>query len=78
MREIHFLISYNTETKKWRAEDETLNAHFQDGLVYEYTNPETGEGVWRFTDSENPAEVDLDYELSEKIGEFLRQANGEG
>ena len=78
MREIHFLLAYNTETKKWSAEDETLNAHFQDGVVYEYTNLETGEGVWRTTNFDDPAEVDLDYDLSDKIGEFIRQANGEG
>lgn len=78
MREIHFLLAYNTETKKWTAEDETLNAHFQDGVVYEYNNEEKGEGVWRITNHNDPAEVDLDYELSEKISEFIRQANGEG
>lgn len=76
MAEIYYLIAYDTETGKFSAEDEALNAHFTDGIVYEYTNKETGEGFWRKLNIDDPSEMDHEYEGSEKVGLMLRRLNG--
>ena len=75
MVEIHYLIAYNTETKKWISADEALGSWFRNGPVWEGSHED---GKWRFLDYDNAIEMDTEYEASETIGKVLKQLNGEG
>jgi hypothetical protein len=75
MAEIHYLISYNTETKKWIAADEALGAWFKDGPVWEGSHED---GKWRMLNYDDGMEMDTEYECSETMGKILKTLNGEG
>jgi len=77
MAQIHFLIAYDTETKMWISADEALGAWFTDGYVWEGLDPVGDEfdGKWRHLNQNDFAEMDAEYEASEKVGEILRQLN---
>jgi hypothetical protein len=73
MAQIHFLIAYDTETKKWISADEALGSWFKNGVVWD--GPDHNEGKWRMLNYKDPIEMDAEYEATEKVGEILRQLN---
>jgi hypothetical protein len=77
MAQIHYLICYDTDTKKWLAADEALGAWFTNGYVWEGLDPVGDEfdGQWRHLNQNDFAEMEAEYEASEKVGEILRQLN---
>lgn len=75
MAQLHYLISFDTETQKWSSADEALGAFFKDGYVWD--GDEFGEqGEWRTLNMDDPKEVDMEYEGTEKVGLLLRKLNG--
>jgi hypothetical protein len=80
MAQIHYLICYDTDTKKWLAADEALGAWFTDGYVWEGLDPVGDEfdGKWRHLNQNNLFEMDTEFECSDKVGEMLKHLNGEG
>ena len=80
MAQIHYLICYDTDTKKWIAADEALGAWFKDGVVWEGLDPVGDEfdGKWRPLNYNDPIEMDTEYECSDVVGKILKQLNGEG
>jgi hypothetical protein len=80
MAQIHYLICYDTDTKKWLAADEALGAWFTDGYVWEGLDPVGDEfdGKWRHLNQNDFTEMDAEYEGSEMVGKILKQLNGEG
>jgi hypothetical protein len=77
MAQIHFLVAYDTDTKKWISADEALGAWFKDGYVWEGLDPVGDEfdGKWRHLNQNDFAEMDAEYEACEQLGEILRQLN---
>lgn len=75
MAEIHFLLCFDTETKKWKAADEALGGFFTDGFVWDGAE-DGSEGRWRTLNYDDAVEVDLEYEASEQIGSLLKKLNG--
>ena len=77
MAQIHFLIAYDTDTKKWFGADEALGAWFTEGFVWEGLEPvgDNYDGKWRHLNQNDFAEMDAEFEASEKVGEILRQLN---
>lgn len=77
MAEIHFLLCFDTETKKWKSADEALGGFFTEGFVWD--GDEYGEkGKWRGLNFDDPVEVELEYEATEQIGSLLKNLNGVG
>jgi hypothetical protein len=75
MAQIHYLICYDTDTKKWFAADEALGAWFTEGPVWESSDED---GKWRLLNYEDGLEMDTEYECSETVGKILKTLNGEG
>ena len=75
MAEIHYLICFDTETQKWKSADEALGSCFRNGVVWDGKDHE--EGKWRPLNYDDPVEMDLEYEASDKVGELLRKLNGD-
>ena len=75
MAEIHYLICYDTETKKWKSADEALGSWFKNGPVWEGSHED---GKWRLLDYSDGVEMDMEYECSETVGKVLKELNGEG
>jgi hypothetical protein len=73
MVEIHYLICFNTETKKWASADEALGSWFKNGPVWDGVNHD--EGRWRTLNYDDPIEMDLEYEATEQVGSLLRKLN---
>jgi hypothetical protein len=40
-----------------------------------WDGPDHDEGKWRLLNYDDPIEMDLEYEATEKVGEMLRQLN---
>lgn len=80
MAQIHYLICYDTDTKKWLAADEALGAWFTDGVVWDGLDPVGDEfdGKWRHLNQNDFTEMDAEYDGSEMVGKILKQLNGEG
>lgn len=74
MAEIHYLICFDTETKKWKAADEALGSWFRNGPVWDGTDH--GSGKWRPLNYDDPVEMDLEYEATEQVGSLLKKLNG--
>ena len=70
MAEIHYLICFDTETKQWKSADEALGSWFKNGVVWDGPDHE-----WRLLNYDDPIEMDLEYEATEKVGEMLRRLN---
>lgn len=75
MAEIHYLICYDTEAKKWKSADEALGSWFKNGPVWEGSHED---GNWRLLDYDDGMEMDTEYECSEAVGKILKELNGEG
>lgn len=71
MAEIHFCISFDTETKMWKSADEAMGGFFTNGFVWDEDKDE-----WRGLNYDDPKEVDIEYEASEQVGLLLKQMNG--
>lgn len=71
MAEIHFCISFDTETKMWKSADEAMGGFFIHGFVWDEAS-----NVWRGLNYDDPKEVDMEYEASEQMGVLLKKLNG--
>jgi hypothetical protein len=72
-KEIYYMLAYDTETKRWFNADAMINVLTNgNGSVLE------GEGEsGSFRQIEDGMEMDMDFENTELLTEFLRHANGE-
>lgn len=72
MREIYYMIAYDPDKKRWMAADAMLQQlNNGSGQVLEGDGIE---GKWRHI--QEGLETDVDYDNTELLTEFLRQANG--
>ena len=71
-REIYYMIAYDPDTKKWMAADAMLQ-QLNDGSG-QVLEGDGYSGKWR--QLEDGMEKDIDFDNTELLTEFLRQANG--
>ena len=72
MAQIHYCLAFATEQKKWVAADEAMGGFFTEGFVFE-GDEETGK--WRTLNIDDSDEMDLEYDLTMKVGEMLKWLN---
>lgn len=67
-KQYHFVVLYDTATKRWRVDPETLDAHFHNGEVWD-TDSEEWEG-FRNTDKQSEDYISREDVLSEILRDY--------
>ena len=70
-KQIYYLIAYDLDSKRWSSADHVLGL-FTEGPLY---TAEKVDEAGKWSQIEAPELIDLDFDNTELIGKFLKQAN---
>jgi hypothetical protein len=70
-KQIYYLLAYDLDSKRWSSADHVLGL-LTEGPLY---TAEKGDEVGKWSQIEAPELIDLDFDNTELIGKFLKQAN---